>query len=239
MIVGALATWRRRRDRHQRPRASGIVPGLLQLQQLARASLRCDLSSAPTAGLRIVLRLAREPTAGLSIGRARKPLTDGRRAEPHVMKTYGRLPIALSHGRGCWVWDTEGKQVPRRAGRHRRQHARPRPPEAGAGAAGPGRQADPQLELLPRAAAGAAGRQAVRAVGPDQRVLLQHRASRPTRRRSRSRASSATTRASSARRSSSTRRPSTAARSPRSRPPATPRCRPASARWSKASCGCR
>lgn len=31
-------------------------------------------------------------------------------AEPHVMKTYGRLPLALSHGRGCWVWDTEGKR---------------------------------------------------------------------------------------------------------------------------------
>jgi acetylornithine/N-succinyldiaminopimelate aminotransferase len=31
-------------------------------------------------------------------------------AEPHVMKTYGRLPVALSHGRGCWVWDTEGKK---------------------------------------------------------------------------------------------------------------------------------
>ena len=31
-------------------------------------------------------------------------------AEPHVMKTYGRLPLALSHGRGCWVWDTEGKK---------------------------------------------------------------------------------------------------------------------------------
>ncbi len=30
--------------------------------------------------------------------------------EPHVMKTYGRLPVALSHGRGCWVWDTEGKK---------------------------------------------------------------------------------------------------------------------------------
>lgn len=26
------------------------------------------------------------------------------------MKTYGRLPIALSHGRGCWVWDTNGKK---------------------------------------------------------------------------------------------------------------------------------
>jgi acetylornithine aminotransferase len=31
-------------------------------------------------------------------------------AEPHVMHTYGRLPIALSHGRGCRVWDTEGRE---------------------------------------------------------------------------------------------------------------------------------
>ena len=30
--------------------------------------------------------------------------------EPHVMKTYGRLPVALSHGRGCWVWDIDGKK---------------------------------------------------------------------------------------------------------------------------------
>ena len=29
---------------------------------------------------------------------------------PHVMNTYGRLPIALSHGVGCTVWDTNGKQ---------------------------------------------------------------------------------------------------------------------------------
>jgi acetylornithine aminotransferase len=29
---------------------------------------------------------------------------------PHVMNTYGRLPLALSHGRGCWVWDTEGRR---------------------------------------------------------------------------------------------------------------------------------
>ena len=31
-------------------------------------------------------------------------------AEPHVMKTYGRLPFALAYGRGCWLWDTEGKK---------------------------------------------------------------------------------------------------------------------------------
>jgi acetylornithine/N-succinyldiaminopimelate aminotransferase len=30
--------------------------------------------------------------------------------EPHVMHTYGRLPMALSHGQGVWVWDTEGKK---------------------------------------------------------------------------------------------------------------------------------
>ena len=30
--------------------------------------------------------------------------------ESHVMKTYGRLPMALSHGRGCWVWDTDGRK---------------------------------------------------------------------------------------------------------------------------------
>ena len=29
---------------------------------------------------------------------------------PHVMNTYGRLPMAMSHGRGCWLWDTDGKQ---------------------------------------------------------------------------------------------------------------------------------
>ena len=28
----------------------------------------------------------------------------------HVMNTYGRLPLALSHGRGCRVWDTNGKE---------------------------------------------------------------------------------------------------------------------------------
>ena len=31
-------------------------------------------------------------------------------ASPHVMDTYGRLPIALSHGQGCRVWDVNGKQ---------------------------------------------------------------------------------------------------------------------------------
>jgi len=30
-------------------------------------------------------------------------------ASPHTMNTYGRVPIALSHGQGARVWDTNGK----------------------------------------------------------------------------------------------------------------------------------
>ena len=31
-------------------------------------------------------------------------------ASPHVMNTYGRVPIALSHGQGLRVWDVNGKR---------------------------------------------------------------------------------------------------------------------------------
>jgi len=31
-------------------------------------------------------------------------------SSPHVMNTYGRLPVALSHGQGCQVWDTAGRR---------------------------------------------------------------------------------------------------------------------------------
>jgi len=31
-------------------------------------------------------------------------------SSPHVMNTYGRLPVALSHGQGCRVWGTDGRE---------------------------------------------------------------------------------------------------------------------------------
>ena len=34
----------------------------------------------------------------------------GQPQSPHVMNTYGRLPVALSHGQGCHVWDVNGKR---------------------------------------------------------------------------------------------------------------------------------
>jgi len=41
---------------------------------------------------------------------APEPLKALQRPMPHVLNTYGRLPLALTHGRGCWVWDTNGKK---------------------------------------------------------------------------------------------------------------------------------
>ena len=38
------------------------------------------------------------------------PASPSAAASPHVMTTYGRLPFALSHGQGCKVWDTEGRE---------------------------------------------------------------------------------------------------------------------------------
>ena len=35
---------------------------------------------------------------------------DHEAASPHTMNTYGRLPIALSHGNGCRLWDVNGRQ---------------------------------------------------------------------------------------------------------------------------------
>ena len=29
--------------------------------------------------------------------------------ETYIMHTYGRFPIALDHGKGATLWDTEGK----------------------------------------------------------------------------------------------------------------------------------
>ena len=31
-------------------------------------------------------------------------------ASPHTMTTYARLPIAMDHGQGCYVWDANGKR---------------------------------------------------------------------------------------------------------------------------------
>ena len=51
----------------------------------------------------LAAQLNAQPAAAVAVSPA--PAT-----MPHVMNTYGRLPLALSHGQGCWVWDTEGRK---------------------------------------------------------------------------------------------------------------------------------
>jgi len=37
-------------------------------------------------------------------------VTPAAATSPHVMNTYGRVPIAMSHGQGAWLWDVNGKK---------------------------------------------------------------------------------------------------------------------------------
>ena len=39
-----------------------------------------------------------------------QPANPPANAEPHVMTTYGRLPMAIVRGEGVWLWDSEGKK---------------------------------------------------------------------------------------------------------------------------------
>jgi acetylornithine/N-succinyldiaminopimelate aminotransferase len=92
------------------------------------------------------------------------------------MNTYGRLPIALSHGQGCRVWDTNGKQYLDALGGiavNTLGHNHPKLVPALQDQIGKIIHSSNYYHVP---AAGAAGRQAGRAVGHDQRVLLQHRA---------------------------------------------------------------
>ena len=53
---------------------------------------------------------APEPALNAALAAPSAAAPAAHRPMPHVLNTYGRLPIALSHGRGCWVWDTNGKR---------------------------------------------------------------------------------------------------------------------------------
>ena len=160
-------------------------------------------------------------------------------ASPHTMNTYGRVPIALSHGQGVRVWDVNGKPyLDALAGIavNTLGHNHPKLVPALQDQVAkiihscnyyhvPNQEklAAKLVELSGMTnvffcCTGLEANEAAHQAGAQVRPRQGHRA---------------------ARRSWSTRRPSTAAASPPCRPPATRRCRRASARWSKASSACR
>jgi acetylornithine aminotransferase len=158
-------------------------------------------------------------------------------ASPHVMNTYGRVPIALARGQGCRVWDVNGKEYLDALGGiavNTLGHNHPKLVPA---------LQDQLAKLIhtsttTTAAARSAGCQAGGTLWHDQRVLLQLGLE----------ANEAAIKI--ARKYGVDKgiakpeivvyeRPSTAAPSPPCRPPATPRSTAALARWSRASSACR
>jgi acetylornithine aminotransferase len=72
----------------------------------------CAAACGKPQSLRIIWAGSRDAhAAGLLFYRHKENRTmNAPTAMPHVMNTYGRLPLALSHGRGCWLWDTQGRR---------------------------------------------------------------------------------------------------------------------------------
>ncbi len=66
----------------------------------------------------------------------------------YLLQNYARYPIVLTRGKGPYVWDTNGREVPRLYLRYRRERARSWPPQDHESDPRPGREADSQLESL-------------------------------------------------------------------------------------------
>jgi acetylornithine/succinyldiaminopimelate/putrescine aminotransferase len=96
-------------------------------------------------------------------------------SEPKIMNTYGRLPIALSHGQGCRVWDINGKPYLDALGGiavNTLGHGHPKLVPALQDQIGKLIHSCNYYHVPNQENAGG---QTGRAVGADQRVLLQHR----------------------------------------------------------------
>jgi acetylornithine/succinyldiaminopimelate/putrescine aminotransferase len=160
-------------------------------------------------------------------------------ASPHTMNTYGRVPIALSHGQGVRVWDVNGKQYLDALGGiavntlgHNHPKLVPALQDQVAKIIHSSNYYHvPNQEVLAAklvelsgltnvffCSTGLEANEAALEAGAQVRPRQGHRESP---------------------RSWCTRRPSMAAASPPCLPPATRRCRPALARWWKVSSACR
>ncbi|KAI6105491.1 acetylornithine aminotransferase [Pisolithus sp. B1] len=86
-----------------RPRLLGRSPRARTSQTRLASNAVVKIPSEPSTGyLKPTYDLSSPPTT-----RTASTLALG---EQYLLPIYARPPIVLSHGRGCWVWDTEGRK---------------------------------------------------------------------------------------------------------------------------------
>ena len=93
----------------------------------------------------------------------------------HLLQVYRRGPVVFERGRGCRLFDADGRALSRPDLGRRRRVARARASAAGGGDRRPGARAAAHVEPVLPPAAGRAGGAAVGALGAAARVLLQQR----------------------------------------------------------------
>ncbi|KAI6047089.1 acetylornithine and succinylornithine aminotransferase [Pisolithus marmoratus] len=86
-----------------RPRLLGKTDGARTLQTRLASSAAAKIPSEPST-------LYLKPTYDFSSPPTTRTTSTLALGEQYLLPVYARPPIVLSHGRGCWVWDTEGRK---------------------------------------------------------------------------------------------------------------------------------
>ena len=89
-----------------------------------------------------------------------------------MMPNYGVPPVALVGGKGCQLWDADGKEYPRPDRRHRGERARARSSGAGQGRHQPGGAAGAHQQPVPARAEIELAERLLELLGADGRVFF-------------------------------------------------------------------
>jgi acetylornithine/N-succinyldiaminopimelate aminotransferase len=157
---------------------------------------------------------------------------------PHLMNTYGRLPVAFTHGQGCRMFDEQGKSYLDALAGIAVNTLGHNHPSFGAGVERAGRPPHACVQPLSHPRGRSGFRSPGAALSGMDEVFFCNSGCEANEAAIKLARMYGHQKGIDNPPSSSWNRPSMAAPWPRCRPPATARCRPASSRWSPVSCGC-
>ncbi|KAI6035476.1 acetylornithine and succinylornithine aminotransferase [Pisolithus orientalis] len=86
-----------------RPRLLGKSPGARTLPARLASNSAAEIPSEPNTRYL-------KPTYDFSSPPSIRTASTLALGEQYLLPIYARPPVVLSHGRGCWVWDTEGRK---------------------------------------------------------------------------------------------------------------------------------